>query len=904
MDKSDTNIDLEASKASEGNASTERRSDFTVRSAINDMQAFLFDPEAQSMALRVAVKNLVQITNSDQYVGFIADQKVSGRFNENAVLLDENNQKYPLKVYAQAFVNYLEKGNHPIVPTIFNTEKPTELLSIIKTDQDVSSLLFVPLFVGSSLRAIILLSKQNNEYDSTNLDRIVPVLGSLICTIRSADTVSGDLDKLESKIHNNQFLKSLIYTGLNATLAIDENGAIVLSNPGADDLLFALNDNQDLEQTHSLLNFPIENFVPYYEDLFLWSNQSDKFVKNPPRTSPQVWHNQTIFKSDGSTGLADISVFRYVSAMKSYTVLQLLETSQVHHQKLIAHSDDNHLLAIRHMIPVGVLKVNRDWQCTFANEKWIEESGLSESENLGSGWMHAFIEEDRSALFEALKEGLQTGDGCTKDVRLITPLGQVHWFEFSARVTYTDEGQIEGFLATATDINNRIEFQNKLRQVAEYDPLTKLVNRGLLIDRLQQAFYLSEREESSLCLMFLDLDGFKQINDKLGHDHGDELLVQVANRLQSALRKNDTVARFGGDEFVVLLGHDQQKIKISNVAEKLINTISQPYNLMGTKVKMTTSIGIATGSSVDSSPSKLLKQADSALYLAKNHGKNAYQIYDSGLNGLYKQRDFLLNQLKRGVSQANYQLSYQPIFELPDNKIISAEAFISFTDVNSKEMSFDEISPLLDDSGIIHDVGDWAINEICRTLSMLIKQRVISDSFTVSINVTQRQLLDERLHQSIVNASREFKVPAEMIAIEFEERFFEFNSEKLKQALLKLHATGVKVIIDQFGSAQASLNELVHNYFDGVKICSKLTSQIVERPQSAIILKAIAELAAACRLNVVAEDIASPEVKAALLNSGIKYLQGDASSTVISKTRFLQLLNKDDEQATRLANNI
>jgi diguanylate cyclase (GGDEF)-like protein/PAS domain S-box-containing protein len=851
-----------------------RRSDTQLRTAISAMQSFLFDPNARQYMIESACNYISKLTESEQTVCYVADGQAKCLLSDASnfeVLGQLDNDKAMPKA---ALSDLLISSTFFQQTQVFNRDIPASIAPLLPLQAPVKSALFIPVYVNHELRALLVSAKKQAEFSSDQIERVKPVIGSLICSLRSAEAVAGNTTSFEEKLSGNQFLKSLMSTSPAAILVVDDQQSIIVSNQNAERLFAGEQANQPYASIkRGLIGMPVENYLPHYRDLFLWSQQEDKYGTGEDNRLHTVFRDQQAFKTDGQESIVDITPFRYSNGLKTFTVLQILETTHQHHVQSLVQNDQNHLLAIRHLIPVAVLKVDLRWRCIFANDRWLLDSGLTEEETIGYGWSAAFFDDDRKTLFSELKKCLNSGKDHSQDIKLISPLGDVKWCELNAQVAVNEQQKVDSFLITLTDITARINYQEKLRKVAEYDPLTGLVNRNLLFDRLQQTFYVAEREKTLVCVMFLDLDGFKLINDKLGHDIGDELLKQVASRLQQTLRRNDTIARFGGDEFVILLGHDDHPATISRVAEKLITAIARPFNLKENEVNITTSVGIATGLAEEASPNTLIKQADAALYLAKRQGKNKYELFDKRLNGEYKQRSFLASQLKRGVSQSAFKLYYSPIGRLADQTLLSVDGFLRFIDVNDNELLPDSFMSLLVQTGEIFSVIEWMLDEVCKKISVADSHSGISAMFSISLCLPLKILVLDDLPNMLEQAAKRANVIPEKIALRISEADLSKSQHELLPALINLKSSKVQLVLEDYGSENAALNLISMKLFNRLSVCESLLTEIY-KPNTRIILGAITALAKENDIAVVAKTSDhSKQIESSLESLGIEFVQ-------------------------------
>ncbi len=857
-----------------------RRSDTSVRTAIESIQNLLFDPEASCKIFPLVLQHLAAITDSD--FSTILTAEANGTFPDSP----ESKQKLH-SIYNEggiAFIcpttvsHWVEQKVLPCRPVFFNAPIPKSHRKLLLNPQRIASMIILPVVSQNQLKAVCFLAKKEGNYSGETVRRLMPLLGSVICALQSADSVKGDLFSLNQKISDNRFLSTLLSTSLTATLVVAQDKSVIVSNPAAHRMFFPDSDTTALELLTSSVNqsftTSIYDFIPKFDDLFKWSNQKARYGEDHPHTGPRIWEDQTACRTDGSKFLVNISVFRYTYGTQRYTTLQIQDTTAIRESAEEYQQASQQLNALTHLVPVGIIRVDTDWNCVYANDKWYEFSGLIDEETQETGWINALHSDDVKRVLEQLREVLQIGSDFQAELRLVSPLGQIRWVDFNTQVLFDDSGAVQGFLATVADITERLVHQERLRHVAEYDGLTGLANRNLFQDRLQQAFYASERDGSTITVFFLDLDGFKDVNDSLGHDAGDKLLQQVAERLLNTLRRNDTVARFGGDEFVILLSTTEKENNVAGVASKVIESIAKPYIVDHHDIYVTASIGIATGSGMDSSPEQILKHADAALYLAKAEGKNNFQLFNDELDKKAKCRIQLANQLRIALQKDKYFLVYQPQALINNQELVGFEALLRFKDDQGTVIAPNDFIPILEETGMIIEVGKWVLEEACKQLRLWQNQGLFPENGFLSINVSPKQLLDEAIISVILNACNKYQVNPQQLVIEITETVIIDMPLKVQRAMSLLKDIGVKLALDDFGTGYSSLTYLQRYPFDHIKIDKSFVANLLTDKNTAKITKAIIALAQSLGLKITAEGVTDPESLNLLKDYGADHYQG------------------------------
>ena len=437
------------------------------------------------------------------------------------------------------------------------------------------------------------------------------------------------------------------------------------------------------------------------------------------------------------------------------------------------------------------------------------------------------------------------------------------------------------------DLEERKRVEQSIRYMAHHDALTGLPNRSLFRDRLTHAMAQADRYHQRLAVMFLDLDRFKAINDTLGHNVGDQLLTIAAERLRSCVRDSDTVARLGGDEFTVVVEDIIEDHDAAAVAQKILDTLSQPFNLYGHEVFISVSVGITLYPSDDDNADNLLRNADSAMYRAKEFGRNNFQFYVADMNIKARERLMVESSLRRALDRNEFMLYYQPRVDLLSGRVIGAEALLRWRHPEMGLVPPSEFIPILDETGMIIPVGDWALREACR------QNREWQDMglppIRVAVNLSVRQFMQKDLADTIIRALDAAGLSAEHLEVEITEALFLEHNQTNIITLARLKNMGIHISIDDFGTGYSSLSYLKRLPIDTLKIDQSFVRDIGD-PDNKAIASAIIAMAASLRLNVLAEGVETDEQLAFLRAQGCNEIQGFAFSHPLPAQEFERLL--------------
>ncbi|WP_419608302.1 putative bifunctional diguanylate cyclase/phosphodiesterase, partial [Thiolapillus sp.] len=431
--------------------------------------------------------------------------------------------------------------------------------------------------------------------------------------------------------------------------------------------------------------------------------------------------------------------------------------------------------------------------------------------------------------------------------------------------------------------------QQGLDHLAHHDPLTQLPNRLLFMDRLEHALSIARRHNKMVALLFLDLDNFKQINDALGHFAGDELLVNVARRLQKVIRKSDTVARLGGDEFAILLEDIGQKAFARNVALKILKELQSPLEIGSQQYHISGSIGISIAPYDDNQPEDLLRDADSAMYEAKRCGKNNYHFFSSELLQRVSRQLDLEHRLRDAALKKEFLFHYQPIVDAGTGQLIAVEALMRWQPENGPLIYPDEFMETMKSQNL--DLSRKVTEHLFAQVDDL-QEHVLNEygiRLRVSINMAPSALRDPSRHSGVITTLRRLKYPSP-ITLEITEDTLLEDLATVRALFSELRQLGIPLVLDDFGTGQSSLNHLRSYPFDSIKIDREFVRDISSDEDDAILVKAITQLAHSFGMKVVAEGVETEAQRRYLINIGCDYLQGYIISKPLPTDALLNFL--------------
>lgn len=473
-----------------------------------------------------------------------------------------------------------------------------------------------------------------------------------------------------------------------------------------------------------------------------------------------------------------------------------------------------------------------------------------------------------------------------------------------AREAHLRRAELESLASERTaslraEVQERRASEEQFRRMAMHDPLTGLPNRAHILDRLRRCIARQKRQPSyRFALLFLDLDSFKTVNDTLGHDAGDALLVAIARRTGAAIRTldsvahfvEDTTARLGGDEFVVLLDGLRRSTDAVIVAERIQQRLAEPFDLSGYQVAVTASIGIAVAERPYERPEEVLRDADAAMYRAKSSGKARYATFDQKLHDDGLARLKLENELRRAVDEGQFRLVYEPIVATETAGLIGFEALIRWDHPDRGTVSPAEFLPVAEETGLIIPIGRWVLNEACRQLRAWTDQCPDSRAITMSVNLSRRQVMEPALPAAVERVLRDHRIEGRRLVLDIAESAMMERFEAITGALHELRALGVSLHMDDFGTGFSTLNCLHTFPIDALKVDRSFIENMAARQQLAALLHAVLSLAQSLNIRVIAEGVETAEQLALLLALGCDCIQGYHISKTLSADEAGKLL--------------
>jgi diguanylate cyclase (GGDEF)-like protein/PAS domain S-box-containing protein len=551
--------------------------------------------------------------------------------------------------------------------------------------------------------------------------------------------------------------------------------------------------------------------------------------------------------------------------------------------------------------PVGIGLIGPDKRWREVNDRLCEMLGYPREQLLGLSWAEMTHPEDLATEVANYERVMgRHVDGFSLEKRFVRQDGALLYASVSTRCVRRSSGAVDYFVIVAQDITERKQAEEQIRNLSQCDALTGLPNRALLGDRLQQVVLRALRDRAQAGVLLVDLDRFKLINDTLGHTVGDQLLREVAARLQQCVRECDTISRQGGDEFAVLLPDLNSSDDAARIAERILESVAQPYSLGERKLELhvTCSVGISLYPRDGRSAEVLLKNADIALYRAKDRGRNVYEFYLSGATVVSRERLTLETTLRHAVERKQMELYYQPKWDFRAGAITGAEALIRWNHPELGLLSPAKFIPIAEDSGLVLSLGEWVLRAALREIGQLHQQ---FPGLHIAVNLSARQFRQADLAEVACGILKETGFDPTCVELELTEGILMHHTDENIEMLKALKTMGMRIAIDDFGTGYSSLGYLQRFPVDVLKIDRSFVMELPANASSAAIVDAVVTLAHGLGLKVVAEGVETPEQLAFLGAHGCDEGQGYHIGRPMPLAQFQTLLAQDRAKATAAA---
>lgn len=686
--------------------------------------------------------------------------------------------------------------------------------------------------------------------------------------LRAAANITGEALQRANTEHalfkSEQRLRQLIASTLDAVISIDGAGTVIEWNPQAE-LTFGVRSRDVVGRP-----LPREILQPRLHEIFdalLERYRDDRGSGVTRRRMESVAR-----RAEGDEFPVEITIDPVGSGSDRTFTAFIRDISERKRAQRELEQREQRFRALVEKSWSGVALLDASLNFQYAGASTERLLGYTDEELIGRNFLTFVHPRERSAatkVFGGIHDKI--GGETQGEVRFLRRDGTWMWLEGFAQNLLHDSS-VNAIVINYRDVTQRKATEKQLEYQAYYDALTGLPNRLLFRDRVVTAIAQSKRSRRGMAVMYLDLDNFKHVNDALGHSVGDALLRDVATRLQSCVRASDTISRLGGDEFTILLNETLSSDAVGSVARKILQSLTHPFGVDGHELFVTASIGISVYPNDGEDVETLLKCADSAMYRAKELGRNQFQLFTAAMNERYVHRLALEQHLHRALERREFEMYYQPIYDRARRTVSSVEALVRWNHPERGVVSPAEFIPLAEETGLIVAIGEWVLDHVCAQLSQWHRSGL--KTLHAAVNISAPQLQQANFVALVRDALTRYDLPPQSLELEITESVAVQNIELTMEVLHALRRLGVSVAIDDFGTGQSSLIYLKRFPIDTIKIDQIFVRDVTRDESAASIVSYVINLAHSMKLRVVAEGVETDEQYSFLRWYACDLLQG------------------------------
>ena len=695
----------------------------------------------------------------------------------------------------------------------------------------------------------------------------------------------GHRASLRALRESEERFRLLLDSSSEAIFGVDTQGNCTFVNPACLDMLGFAHEEMLGKSVHHLIHHTYPDGRPYPKDechvrcstLQGKPTHVDSEVhwRKDGSSFPVEYWSHPMYRNGELVG----AVVNFVDISERKRAETALRESEARFRAMAEHSAD------------WIWAIDTQGRYSYSNQRGVDGLGYLVEEFLAADATSLVHPDDLPLHRETFRNAVAEQQGWQNVVlRWRHRNGSYRTLESNASALFNDAGQLIGFQGVDRDITERKQAEERIEFLAHHDALTGLPNRILLRDRFAHALSMAERSRSRVAMLFLDLDNFKRVNDTLGHVAGDQLLLEVVTRLSRCTRESDTISRQGGDEFILLLNDIPDPETVVRIANEILTNMSEPLQSNGHALNVSCSIGIAIYPEDGGDFDGLLQKADTAMYSAKDAGRNTYRFFDSQMNQQAHEHLLLQNRLHQALFRAEFYLHYQPQLEIGSGRVTGVEALLRWRNPELGEVVPARFIPVAEDCGLIVPIGAWVLEEACRQAQTW--REAGWPELTMSVNLSALQFRRPGLIETVAGALERSGLPSHLLELELTESILLQDVENTLDTVRQLKALGLRLSIDDFGTGYSSLSYLKRFAVDRLKIDRSFVRDVNTDPDSAAIVRAVIQLARSLRLDIIAEGVETEAQLAFLREEGCQGVQGHLFSRPLAPTALRGFLHE------------
>ncbi len=707
-----------------------------------------------------------------------------------------------------------------------------------------------------------------------------------------ADMIMAHQQMVASLRENEERFRLLLDSSPEAIFGVDVNGICTFVNPACLRMLGYEMDEMLGKSMHALIHHTYPDGRPYPKEHCHVRHStlqgkpthvdSEVHWRKDGSSFPVEYWSHPMYRNGELVG----AVVTFIDISERKRAEQALRESEARYRAMAEQSAD------------WIWAVDLQGRHVFSNQRGAAMLGYTVDEFLAMDSGEGVHPDDLPLFHENFRKAVAARQGWQNVVlRRRHRDGSYRILESNASPLFSEAGRLIGFQGVDRDITERKQAEERIQFLAHHDSLTGLPNRILLRDRFEHARDIAGKSKTHVAMLFLDLDNFKMVNDTLGHAAGDQMLLNVVKRLSRCTRGIDTISRQGGDEFIVLLNEVPDPEMVEGVAGEILTALSEPMEIGGRCLNTSCSIGIAICPEDGKDFDTLLQKADTAMYNAKDAGRNTYRFFDEKMNLHAHEHLLLQNRLHQALAHEEFHLHYQPQIDIGSGRLIGAEALLRWNSPELGEVEPARFIPVAEESGLIVPIGSWVMVEAC--LQAQAWREAGLPDMTVSVNLSAMQFRRPNLIESVAGALNRSRLPPHLLELELTESILLQDAENNLDTVRRLKALGVRLSIDDFGTGYSSFSYLKRFVVDRLKIDQSFVRDITTDPDDAAIVRAIIQLARSLRLGIVAEGVETRAQLAFLREEGCEEAQGYLFTQPLPAAEFEAYLRNHTNSACR-----
>ena len=830
--------------------------------------------KSNNYILEHCVDKLARINSSDYALGFLVGNdlppyliNVDSRVVSAPELLFEPIKNKLTKDLTEYFLD-----KPCLSEAIFCNLEHESVYDELLSSEYIDNLRYIPIGEGDEVYAIVILINVELSVRSKDLIDVTPFLLATITLLKNKKRALKALPikkshneiSLPLQDQSQKILDSMLKNTFHPIFLFNDEFKVLKSNLAAHRLF-----NSNLERGWPVMDKLIKSTLPSIAFRLLTSISKMSFLGHLDK---QEWENIGLILNEHQSVTVDIHLFDVIYSGRQCFGLMINEKTEVDVNHKMYNASLQRFNALTSVVPMAILQMDKDFNCSYVNKTWTKYTNQDDQQSLGKGWLSSIKTLDTDEILSEIIRAISHSNSFKGEIELITVSGINLWVSVNVVGLFNDRFEVTGLIFTMSDISAERSNSQKLQKMANYDHLTGLSNRAFFTDRLTLALARVPRHGIT-ALMFLDLDRFKNINDTLGHHVGDIVIQEVAERLKSVVRDEDSIARLGGDEFAIIFTDITAENVISPIANKIVSAINLPFTIENKAMVLSCSIGVSIATEHNVSPIDILRKADLALYKAKDLGRNQFCFYDPVLEKDLSLLHYLTDDLNH-PQKNGFFFVFQPLMDASNDSIMGFEVLARWSNAEMGMIGPDIFIKTMEENGLIQEFSEWLFYEVILQVKLWVSEGLLVAPQKVAINLSVKQLHLIEFADSVLALFKKEKIDPTWFTLEVTETAFIQDPAIAGQNLRSLKKAGFLIALDDFGTGYSSLGLLRQMPLNYIKIDRSFIQDILNDNEAEKIVLAIISLGQMLELGVIAEGVEDIKTKEWLVSQGCICHQG------------------------------